>query len=231
MKIFAHRGINKNYSENTYQALKAALDFGFSVETDVRFGRDKKLIISHDELLESSKSSEDIFVLSDFLSLIKEYKGTDLAALHIKEPYNRELLETVSGSIQGNCLEAKIFVFDVEKNLIDILRRNFPKVKIGLSVSEKKYIPILYFLEEVVDSEFADVIWADEWEGGLYDSYFFKKIAENSKKSYVISPELHKNLSVVECKQAWKELIAWGVDGICTDYPEEFAHLYNTLKI
>jgi len=231
MKIFAHRGICKDHSENTYQALKSALDFGFSVETDVRFGKDKKLIMSHDELLESSKSSEDVLIFSDFLSLIKEYEGTDLVALHIKEPCNKELLEAVSGSIQGSRLETKIFVFDVEKNLINVLKRNFPKVKIGLSVSEKRYIPILYFLEEVIDSELADVIWADEWEGGLYDSYFFKKIAENSKKSYVISPELHKDLSVVGCKQTWKELIAWGVDGICTDYPEELVQLYNALKI
>lgn len=231
MKIFAHRGIHHNYPDNSYLALKLALDMGFSVEADIRLSKDKQLIMFHNNNLDSYKSLKAL-KFEEVLNLINKYKGEDLIALHIKEPYNQNFLKSILTLIQNKALEKKIFIFDIDINLLPFLKRQYPKVRIGVSVAEKKYFPFFYFLEEIIDNKFIDAVWADEWEGELYNNRFFKSISEKGKKSYAVSPELHNNrLSISQCKNKWKKLFTWGVDGICTDYPQElYKFLYHLDK-
>lgn len=221
MKIFSHRGLCLDYPENSYQALKLALAEGFSVETDIRFDEDKHIVMSHDRCPVKGK----VLKFEKFLGSIKDCEGEDLVALHIKEPYNQRLLEQVLSLIISNSQERKVFIFDVGSKLLEGLKKRFPQARIGLSVSESRYTPILYSLEEIVDNELVDIIWADQWQKGLYNNNFFDIISRAGKKSYVISPELHKSLSAAECSYTWRDLISWGVSGICTDYSRELNKL------
>ncbi len=50
MKVFAHRGYSAKYPENTLEAFKKAFEIGSDgIELDVRYTKDKLIVVSHDE--------------------------------------------------------------------------------------------------------------------------------------------------------------------------------------
>jgi glycerophosphoryl diester phosphodiesterase len=52
MKIIAHRGLSKEYPENTLLAFEKALEAGADgIETDLRLSRDEEVILFHDDSL------------------------------------------------------------------------------------------------------------------------------------------------------------------------------------
>jgi len=52
VKLFAHRGLTINFPENSFEAIKAAKDFGlYGTEIDLRTTKDKKIILFHDKNL------------------------------------------------------------------------------------------------------------------------------------------------------------------------------------
>ena len=51
MKIYAHRGIFGLYPENSKSAIREAFNKGFNVEIDIRFTKDKKIVVIHDRNL------------------------------------------------------------------------------------------------------------------------------------------------------------------------------------
>lgn len=68
----------------------------------------------------------------------------------------------------------------------------------------------------------AGVIWLDEFKPWVNELDVHDLSSE--KKVYWVSPELHNPVKTpqefTKMETRWKEMIAWGVDGICTDYPQ-----------
>ena len=72
--LFAHRGITKNYPENTLNAYLDAVKFGYkAIELDVVVSKDKQLICSHNHDLEYETNGKGKFKDFDIFDL-KELK-------------------------------------------------------------------------------------------------------------------------------------------------------------
>ena len=132
----------------------------------------------------------------------------------------------------------RVFVFDTTISCGKALKRLCPTLRISLSIGEEKRFPdqrypTIYTYDDVGKERFWDIVWADEWVDGLYTQSFIDACHADNRRVYAISAELHKltdpkhSLSEKGYLQQWKNLIAMGVDGICTDYPEELQRLID----
>lgn len=92
----AHRGLHdKAMPENSLPAFRAAAEAGFAIETDVRFSKDRKMYVFHDDDLKRLAGVDRAFIdcTSEELSAYR-LSGTDE---HI--PTFREFLEEVGGRV------------------------------------------------------------------------------------------------------------------------------------
>lgn len=92
---FAHRGLHGgDVPENSMGAFTAAVARGYGIETDVRFTKDKRLVVFHDDGL--SRMTGDPRLVSD--CDLSELSALDLGKnAHI--PLFSEVLEAVGGSV------------------------------------------------------------------------------------------------------------------------------------
>lgn len=240
MLILTHRGIT--YAPNSRKALDSALLGGFSLETDLRISKDGKIIIIHDsnlkntfgidvninelnysELVEKDNKFADF--IPDFESFIKLVPGKlahgQVVALHIKDYKNLELVYKVCEIIVKYKLEKAVFIFDVLLSDAPKIKNRYPECKIGLSIGEKNYSPTVYILDDIKSClQSFDIVWADEWEKGLYKSNFFAYCKRINKDVYVISPELHTSEGhpfASSPEALWKSIELFDFKGICTD--------------
>jgi len=245
MIIFAHRGKGFDKKENSMDAFKKVLEEGFSLEIDVRRTNDNEVVINHDpslgrehkKLISEYSLSEikNYFHLISLEELFKYYQekknSFQLIAIHLKDECQIPLLNLVAKKIFEYGLEKNCFLFDLTLDNLDYFRKKFPKLKIGISLGEKNYSRTIYTLNDLKKGIFVDVIWLDEWEGGLLSKNTISKIKNFCKIIYVVSPELHvgqnhpssRDLNAI--KKLWWSLLGWGVSGVCTDYPRKLREL------
>ncbi|MBS3133084.1 glycerophosphodiester phosphodiesterase [Candidatus Woesearchaeota archaeon] len=258
-QIFAHRGL-LGFPENTLLSFRKALERGFGIEADIHCTRDGKLAIIHDSAGDKTldkimQGRPGTPLLMDVLELfVKSSKQGTLAALHLKYPHNEILPALVSEVIKqfslanpGFDLFNRVFVFDATFELAEKIKQLHPSLKIALSVGEdmlfkqRRYrakYPTVYAMEDVAGFPHYDVVWADEWRAGLFSKEFIEKCRGLGKKVYAVSPELHARTNPSHTlaqdsegrKRLWADLIKWGVDGVCTDYPEECRQVYDAAQ-
>lgn len=151
------------------------------------------------------------------------------AAIHLKyEEQTEEMLQLISQTFKKYNPYQKAFIFDLTLENAKKLKKINSKILIALSVGDDNYGPTVYLWEEVVSCfDSFDYVWLDEWkiDGGVLNKVLVDKINKSGKKIYVISPELHREhdhpQSDIGYENVWKNLIKWGVDGICTAYPNK----------
>jgi hypothetical protein len=68
----------------------------------------------------------------------------------------------------------------------------------------------------------AQVVWADEFDSLWLTADHVRKVHDAGRQFYAISPELH-GFSADDRRRRWADFQAWGVDGLCTDFPVEAA--------
>ena len=250
MLILSHRGIK--YSPNSLKALNEALTHGFSLETDLRFSKDGKIIIIHDQNLKDSFGinmnineldyNELIDADNKFIDFIPEFENfiklsidvmgpKQVIALHVKDYDNLELIYKTCEIIKKYKLEKRAFIFDILFKHFKKIKKYYPKCKIGVSVGEKKYGPTIYKIDDIKPYiKFIDIIWADEWKKGLYRTAFFDYCKKIKKDVYVISPELHKlekHPFAYSPEILWKNISPFVFNGICTDFPEKARNFFE----
>lgn len=255
MIILSHRGIieeEKNFPNSLSQLMKAR-DMGFSLEIDLRFSLDKKVVISHDADLKetlgldknisdvsySSLESEnelarntvpELRTLLYSLNSSTPYNG--VLALHIKDSGDKGLVRAALGLIQEFSFDRKSFLFDLELGDLRDIKKEFPAMKLGVSVGEANYAPAIYKSEEIEPFlNHIDVIWADEWKDGLYTRDFFSYYKELGKEIYAVSPELHKREGHPfsgEPHVVWEKIKPFEFGGICTDFPKAADAFFNS---
>ncbi len=93
----AHRGIhdNKAVAENSMTAFRQAVDAGYGIELDVRFTKDHKMVVFHDDDLKRMCGVNKL-VLSLTYEELSEYR---LSIGGEKIPTMREVLELVDGKV------------------------------------------------------------------------------------------------------------------------------------
>jgi hypothetical protein len=122
-----------------------------------------------------------------------------------------------------------MFLFDME--LIEPLpgatarlyRTLDPTVRIAARVSDRRE-PI----ERALGIDSASVIWLDEFERCWASARDVRRLKNQGKTVYAVSPDLH-GFSLDVTRRRWEEFIRWGVDGICTDYPAALAQTARRL--
>lgn len=268
MHIYAHRGLWVKYPENTKPAFVAALQKGYSIETDMRRTRDNDIVIIHDsntkratgmdmsiigstveQLKElnfgnSHSGPARILTLRELLDLLVEHPGKQVLALQMKsfEDGTENIIAGIINKFDKDHPKAKVFervfVFDVTKEVAPGFKKESPKLRLSYSLGEDRHFPdkrypTIYTKQQLEHEGTCDIIWGDEWEGGLYSRELIEHYKKQRKLFIAISPELHSSTDpkhpyagkVAELRQMWQNLIHWGADGICTDYTEELSEM------
>ncbi|OGL65162.1 hypothetical protein A3B21_00285 [Candidatus Uhrbacteria bacterium RIFCSPLOWO2_01_FULL_47_24] len=228
MRIFAHKGLWKVKQEaNTLVALEKALEADFDLETDIRI-QNGNFVIKHDP----PSANEVLLELKDALTILKGY-GTRYMAIHCK--YDDWKITSSLNKIIAllTPFTNQVFLFDVARSYCRELKRRNKNIKIGVSVGDKKYHDRFYDLEEAIESDGVDIIWADEYRK-LYSKKFIDMCHAQGKLVYCISPDLAGAVGHPKAEdgyqETWQDLIKWGADGICTDRPLELRSFMKLCK-
>lgn len=123
----------------------------------------------------------------------------------------------------------RVFIFDITVKNAQRIKSIEPEINVGLSVGEDDFFPkdgypTIYEYNAIRHLNVFDIVWADEWVGGLYKKNFFEKCKSDGYRAICISPELHSNTDPSHPKKDkyesyWEVLESAGADGICTDHP------------
>lgn len=249
MEIFSHRGLFDLYPENSRSAIVAAIDKGYRVETDIRFTKDKKIVLIHDDNLSRlcgmnvkvnalhSKELDSIVYSSDpkvslelfdRLAVFISNKNASVAIHFKQEEQNRENCLVLSRLFKEYNLYGCCFVFNLSLETCKIFRNIDPMVKTSILVSDKKFEPFVYLWSEIDNAslDLFDIVWAAEYEA-LYSDDFFRMIKGKGKKVVAVSHELHRNLGHPKAftgyQASWAIFLKNNIDGVCTDFPDEFS--------
>ncbi|MBI2552427.1 glycerophosphodiester phosphodiesterase [Candidatus Uhrbacteria bacterium] len=228
MRIFAHKGLWKvKRDANTLTALQRAFAAGFDAETDIHL-QNGNFVIKHDPPL----ANEVLLELKDALTVLKDY-GTKCMAIHCKYDDQRASSSLDKMIALLTPFARQVFLFDLSLNYCQALKKRNKNIKIGVSVGDKKYHDKFCDLEEALQSDDVDIIWADEYRK-LYSKEFVEMCHKRSKLVYCISPDLAGIVGHPQAEdgyqETWKNLISWGADGICTDHPLELRSFLKVCK-
>jgi len=248
-KIFAHRGLGFGLDENSFSAFEESLRKGFSIEIDVQKTLDGIIIITHDsnlkklfglnKLVTETKFSEikkidtnqRLITFDRVCDLFNKYKSNKIKiAIHVKDEDQKDILTDLIKIVEDKNLLNCFFFFDLSLKGAKLVKDINPSIKVGISVGEKRYNKTIYLWRDIANFKYFDIVWWDEWKKGLYNRSNFQDIKKKDKTVFAISPELHKaHPRSDDYISVWKELIDFGVDGICTNYPLELRKLYNKI--
>jgi glycerophosphoryl diester phosphodiesterase len=215
--ILSHRGNLVGpcaSAENRLATVRAALDCGWGVETDIRGTADGRFYISHD-----ARPSAHETPAEDFFALFRAYPDATVA-LNIKELGSEEALIRL---LDHEDVVGQTFLFDME--LLEqqagatarTIREFHPTIRIAARISDRSES-----IEQALSVEVASVIWLDEFDGPSFTELDIRRLKEAGRSVYAVSPDLHGQPAAA-CRRRWLEFIRWGVDGICTDYPAALA--------
>lgn len=126
-KIFAHRGFSSKYPENTMPAFEAAVELSVhGIEIDVQFTSDKKIVITHDEMLKRTTRTDGYVFSSTYEELLKLDFSKPICGFEpTKIPSLSELLELLTGTKILLNIELKNSIVDydgLEKAVIDMAK-------------------------------------------------------------------------------------------------------------
>jgi glycerophosphoryl diester phosphodiesterase len=221
--VIAHRGNlagPSSTAENGTQTMRAVLDCGWGIETDIRRAADGRFYISHDP-----RASADGRPAEDFCALFRAYPAATIA-LNIKELGGED--DLIAFLAQQDVV-AQTFLFDME--LLEpgagATARRFrdlhPTIRLAARVSDRGES-----IERALDIDVASVIWLDEFDGPRFTEADVRCLKNAGRTVHAVSPDLHGH-SAADTRARWMDFIRWGVDGICTDYPAALAYVIRAV--
>ena len=222
-EILAHRGNltgPASVTENTLPAIEACVARGWGVEIDIRRDADGRFYISHDARTSAADAPADAIC-----ACLRQHPEATVA-LNIKElGYEDALLRY----LHDQRVTRQVFLFDAE--LIEpepgatarLFRRLDPQIRLAARVSDRREP-----LERALGLDCTSVIWLDEFERQWASARDVRRLKNQGRSVYAVSPELH-GYSIDVARRRWEDFIRWGVDGICTDYPAALAHTIQRL--
>ena len=158
IKVLGHRGAPAYEPENTLASFKKAIELGVDqIELDLRFSKDSKLVVIHDEKLDRTTNGkglvreftlaelkkldagkgEKIPTLQEVIDLIRD-KGIFLQ-IELKESnMQRHLLDL----IQKNNLEERVMVISFLHEELRKIKELNPNIKTGVLIGQKLIDPL-----------------------------------------------------------------------------------------
>ncbi len=217
IRILAHRanvaGADRT-TENTLPAIREALGSGWGLETDIRRHADGRFYLSHDP-----QPPGDGLDAGAFCAEVRRYPDA-LIALNVKElGYEAELVSW----LDREGISGQVFLFDMELledepgRAARLFREAHPRIQLAARVSDRGE-PI----ERALSIPEASVIWLDEFDGPWAAREDVERLTGAGRLVHLVSPDLHGR-SLAESRARWSQALAWGIHGICTDYPAALA--------
>jgi glycerophosphoryl diester phosphodiesterase len=215
IELLAHRANlhgPDHATENHIETTRAALAEGFGVEIDLRRDEQGSFYISHDR---ASLSPERDF--AHFAKLFREFRELTVA-LNVKElGYERELLAMQLNGDYGN----RSFLFDFELLEPSMPGRAQAQIR-SLPGGERATLAARgsdrgESLEQCLAIP-AEVVWLDEFDAHWITRDVVQTMKTTGRRIYAVSPELHGYCPDIRLRR-WADFKAWGIDGLCTDFP------------
>jgi glycerophosphoryl diester phosphodiesterase len=215
MVILAHRAYRNGADparENRLPAFVECLQQGWGAEIDVRRNSCGGFYISHDVAPDGDRPDA-----GPFFQAIHQHASAPIA-LNVKElGYEAQLIRV----LDSHGVVDRVFLFDME--LIEpergvtasLFRTLHPTIQIAARVSDRSE-PI----EAALANRVADVIWVDEFDRLWITEADVEGLKATGRTVYAISPEIH-GFPLAATIERWRQFAAWGIDGICTDVPDQ----------
>ena len=231
MKIIAHRGARASEPENTVRAMNKAFECGAdAVEIDLRFTRDHKLVVIHDDTLERTTNGtgkvsdmtieqlraldagkgERIPELSEALSVAKRYSRPLVIELK-EEGMEWQVLEEVTEVGLGDKVIISSFIHTSLRNL----KEKAPEIKTGVIIASVPVNPV-----RLVQDAKADVIFAK-----------YSRITREFIDACVGYEGIEVYLWTVNTIDDLNNAISYGVDGVVTDNPCELIRMRMSMSM
>ena len=232
MLNIAHRGASGRFPENTLRAFDAAIGAGAQMcELDVQITNDGALVVMHDETVERTTDGCGA-VRSMTLDRIKSLD----AGIRFGAEFQGErvpLLEEVMTLIEGRCgLNIEIKGTGVERRVCELLVQRGALATAIISSFDWDALAVVRHFEPRARVG----LLASQWPARLVGAAFELKAESINPRADMVTEDLciaahERNLSVytwtVDEPAEMRKLIAFGVDGIMTNYPERLREVVD----
>ncbi len=223
--ILSHRGNLVGpcpSAENRLTTVRAALDCGWGVETDIRCAADGRFYISHDARPSAHETPGRGF-LRAVPSLSRRDHRPEHQGTGQRGRAHQRCSTTKTSSARPFCS-----TWNCSSDRPAQRRARFselhPTIRIAARVSDRGES-----IEQALSIDVASVIWLDEFDGPCFTESDVRRLKEAGRSVYAVSPDLHGKPAAA-CRRRWLDFIRWGVDGICTDYPAALAFVSQGLR-
>lgn len=238
---YAHRGASGYYPENTMLSFRKAIELGATgIETDVQMTSDGILVLIHDEYVDRTTNGS---------GLVKDFTYSNLNKLDagswFNNNYNNERIPTAEQLIilakSNNILlnlelkNSEVMYPGIEEKLIEMLYKyNYADKVILSSFNHYSIVHCKEITKEIktgllyMASLYQPEVYCKHTGADALHPYFRsikKEIIDNAKKQgllinhYTVNEEVHMEI-----------LIAVGVDGLITNYPDKLNKVLLNLK-
>ncbi|MBK5144908.1 glycerophosphoryl diester phosphodiesterase [Budviciaceae bacterium BWR-B9] len=241
--IFAHRGVSSLAPENTLSAIKLCTDYQVRwFECDIDILQDDTIILSHDSTLDRcTNRSGSLFELNrqdldqiDAGSWFSdEYRGERIPTLSqlivLMNQYQLNAnIEIKSGDVSAEACRRLLAGLDRALNQLDDGREyiisSFNPTLLAEFKRLRPQAPVACLFENHTLNDDWHVIM--EWVGAEYihpqnEGLTHQQVQLFKSKGYQV------NVWTVNAKDRANQLFNWGVDGIFTDFPQNFSSQYR----
>lgn len=239
-KIFniAHRGFSGRFPENTMLAFEQAVELGVDmIEFDVHLTKDRRVVVHHDpELGRTVPGTGPIKDHDwDFLKTLDAGSSFDPQFRDQRIPLLEEVLEKIGGKtmlnieIKGEAFEPEAPADCIERQVCQMVTHHQLEDSVVISSFEMeslrrcktmaKAIPL--GLLDMGDDKKLDLI--DEIGPVSYHAYCERLCLEDVK--IASQADLLTHVFTVNARDDMKTMIAMGVDGIITNFPDVLKQL------
>lgn len=231
MQVFAHRGASGEFPENTLLAFEQAIEQrADGIEFDVQHAKDG-LVIVHDRMI---LTNEQEYWLEDFT--VAELQRIPLAK-NQRIPTLWQTLSAIKGQCQCN-IELKTIndLNEVKQSVEQVLNLGwFTPKQIIISAFNHHLLPEVQSWQTGVAT--AAIIASNPINYGQFVADL--KVQAVHTDIQTVSPELIEDLHqsglqvrvyTVDQARDIRNLLAWGVDAIFSNFPQRAKHLIQTHK-
>lgn len=235
---FAHRGASGYCPENTMVAFHKAVELGANgVETDVQMTRDGHLVLIHDETLQRTTGTAGF--VKDFT--LHELQQLDAGGWY-QEEFQGERIPTLEQLLQLAKAHGIYLNLELKNGLVQ-----YPQLEERTAELVRQY----GLADQVIISSFnhyslvlmkrvaPEIATAVLYNEGLYEPWEYAKrigAAALHPIRYAVTKEwvdeakaagVRYHPFTVNHEEEMKRMLAFGVSGIITDYPDKLAALYQ----
>ena len=242
-RIFGHRGSAGTHPENTMVSFQAAIDLGARyLETDVHMTRDGEIVVSHDPDLARSCGTAIFIKDADYGDLAtadagytfslggKEFpfRGKGIRIPRLAEllatfpnalfnidlkPEDVSLTEAVLKIIDAAKMRRRVLLTSEYQNRLDEVRALAPGIPTSCG-----YLEIAAFMQALASQDASYQPKADALQ--IPPEYYSWKLATPETVAMAHRHGLEVHIWTVNDEASMREMLALGVDGIMSDFPE-----------